>query len=95
MLELTITSPYFIVDLNVQLFTSTTVQSERGGVGKASPIGWAHLCLSANSQNRFFMPNEKRGSTRNEDEGVRADFVSCNRHIIEHGLGIVGNPMLS
>ncbi len=53
MLELTITSPYFIVDFNVQLFTSTTVQSERGGVGKASPIGWAHLRLSADSQNRF------------------------------------------
>jgi hypothetical protein len=95
MLKLTITSPYFIVDFNVQLFTPTTVQSERGGVGKASPIGWAHFCLSAKSKTGFFMPNVKRGSTRNGDEEVRADFMSCNRHIIEHGLGIVGNPMLS
>jgi hypothetical protein len=54
MLELTITSPFFIVDFNVQLFTSTTIQSERGGVGKASPIGWAHLCFSAKFKTGFF-----------------------------------------
>ncbi len=61
MLELTITSPYFIVDLNVQLFTSTTVQSERGGVGKASSIGWAHLCFSAKSKTGFLCQMRKEG----------------------------------
>ncbi len=33
------------------------LQRERGGEGKISPIGWAHLYLSVNFKNRFFYVN--------------------------------------
>jgi hypothetical protein len=47
LLELTITSLYLIVDSGVNF--PLQLQREKGGVGKVSPIGWAHLYLSANN----------------------------------------------
>jgi|LakMenEpi03Aug12_release.lakeMendotaPanAssembly.Ray.scaffolds.fasta_scaffold1677364_1 hypothetical protein len=46
-----------IVNSKVQLSIPTSVQRERGGVGKVTPIGWdwAHLYLSANFHNMLFM----------------------------------------
>jgi hypothetical protein len=58
MLELALTSPYLIVDSGVNF--PPELQRERGGVGKVSPIGWAHLYLSAN----YGTTNRKRESTR-------------------------------
>jgi hypothetical protein len=57
-LELTMTIPYLIVDSEVQL-SIPTIQRERGGVGKVSPVKWAHLYLSANFHYRFFVSIEK------------------------------------
>jgi hypothetical protein len=55
LLELTKTSPYFIVDSDVQPSTPTT--RKRGGVGKVFPIGWVHLYeyMSGNFYKMFFM----------------------------------------
>ncbi len=44
-------SPYLIVRYPHKL------QRERKGVGKISPIGWAHLHLSADFQNRLLNVN--------------------------------------
>jgi hypothetical protein len=49
MLELTYTSPYLIVDTKVSI--PLQLQREKGGVGKVSPISWAHTYLSANNAN--------------------------------------------
>ncbi len=67
-------SPYVIASSVVSY--PPPLQRERGGVGKISPIGWAHLHLSANFQNRnFFYVNT---STAKEGEGVRADLTSLS-----------------
>jgi hypothetical protein len=58
MLELTITLPSLIVDSEVSF--PPQLQRERGGVGKVSPVGWAHLYPSANNGTT----NRKRESTR-------------------------------
>jgi hypothetical protein len=44
-LTVTVTSPYLIIDYG----GSFPLQSERSGMEKVSPIGWAHLYLSANN----------------------------------------------
>ncbi len=54
MLELTITSPYLGFPLQLR------TKGVRGRLGKVSPIGWAHLYLSANNETT----NGKRESMR-------------------------------
>jgi hypothetical protein len=44
-LELTITSSYLIIDSEVSF--PPQLKREKGGTAKVSPIGWAHLYLSA------------------------------------------------
>ncbi len=61
-LELTITSPYLIVDSEVSF--SPQLLRERGGVGKVSRIGRAHLYPSANN----LSTHRNRESTRNGEE---------------------------
>ncbi len=70
MLELTIISPYLIVDSEVQL--SITTIRERDMMGKVSPLGWAHLYLSAN----FLMSIGKGIVQQMGREGAVADFMS-------------------
>ncbi len=65
MLELTITSPY--LGFPLQLRTKRV----RGRLGKVSPIGWAHVYLSANNGTTI----GKRESMRRGREGVGADSI--------------------
>ncbi len=59
-------SLYLIVNSVVSY--ATPLQRERSGVGKISPIGWAHLYLSANFQNRIFMSTQVQSRGRERDE---------------------------
>ncbi len=47
-----------------------------GGGGKVSPIGWAHLYLSANFHNMFSMSIGKGKVQGRVREEVRADFMT-------------------
>jgi hypothetical protein len=53
--NLTSTVPYLVVDSEVQLSIPSKLQRERGGVGKVSPVSWAHLYLSANFNYRILL----------------------------------------
>jgi hypothetical protein len=79
MLELTIISPYLIVDSEFS-FPSPLQRERSGRVGKVSPIGWAHSYLSAING----ATNSKRESTRSGRTGVGADFMSSKIHFIGH-----------
>jgi hypothetical protein len=73
----TLPSPYLMVDSEVQLSTPTT---KAKGMGKASPIGWVHLYLSANFHKMLVTSIEK--GVVSGWEGVGADFMSQNRHFM-------------
>jgi hypothetical protein len=52
--------PQLTIIYNSVVRYPTTLQRERGGVGKISPIGWAHLYLSANFQNPILCKHKYR-----------------------------------
>ncbi len=80
-------SPYLIVNSIVSY--SSSLQREKGGVGKISPIGLSTLYLTANFQNRVFYVN-----TNTEKEEGRGDCcMSLNIHFMEHWHW--ANPCLS
>jgi hypothetical protein len=58
------TSPYLVVDSEVQL--STQLQKEMVGGGKVSPIGRAYLYLSANFPAIFFVCQYEKGEFMEE-----------------------------
>jgi hypothetical protein len=66
MLEVNISSPYLMSTPNSELSTKTLKGKGWGRVGKASPVGWAHLYRSANHETT----NRKRESMRKGEEGV-------------------------
>ncbi len=61
------------------------IQRERGGEGKSSPIGWAHLYLSAN-----FQDNRKETGQYGEGGGKGWDLTLCLWVDI---LWSLGNPL--
>ncbi len=75
--------PYAGVDYNsLYLIVNSVVsyppplQRVRGGVGKISPIGWAHFHLSAYFHNMLFMSKGKGRVRGRGREGVGADSNS-------------------
>jgi hypothetical protein len=73
-------SPYLIVNSVVSY--PPPLQRGRGGVGKISPIGWAHLYLSANFKNNKYIC-KGRGSKEGRGESWPYVFEYCS-HFMEH-----------
>ncbi len=69
--ELTIQLTLSHSQLHSQLSYPSSLQRKKGGVGKISPIGWAHLYLSANFQSQFFYVKKST-----EEGERRADLMS-------------------
>jgi hypothetical protein len=83
LLELTITSTYLIDDAEVSSPPQT--QREKGGVGKVSPIGWAHYYLSANNGQPIGKGRVRRGG------GKGRELTLCFRIDMLWSMGI-GQP---
>ncbi len=57
----------------------------REGGGEASPIGWAHLCMTANFHNMFLGQLEKKEDKEGGGkEGLWLAYVFTNIHFMEH-----------